>query len=291
MRGERGQVVIIVVVFLLALLGLGALTVDAGSWFRDDRRLQSGGDAAALAGAYSLATGGNGVDAANANGTQNATPLSSAVVSTRANPNDTITVTAEHDSTSFLAGLFGIPSSQRHAVATAQVFNLTQTDHVVPFAVPQTLAQNWASGSTVTLTFDNSSSGSSGNFGLLSLCGATPGDIANCLTNGSSSQVGLGPQSIISTGNKWNSNAVQTALQTLQDSGKPVLVPVFAPPVLGSGSNAQYNIVGFASFVVTGHHVSGQVSTITGHFIAMVWQGTSGGGGCFCGASTISLTQ
>src|SRR6266849_3411984 len=125
MRGERGQAVIIVVVFLIALLGLGALTVDAGSWFRDDRRLQSGGDAAALAGAYSLATGGNGVDAANANGTQNATPLSSAVVSTRANPNDTITVTAEHDSTSFLAGLFGIPSSQRHAVATAQVFNLT----------------------------------------------------------------------------------------------------------------------------------------------------------------------
>src|SRR5712691_2208775 len=161
MRGERGQVVIIVVVFLLALLGLGALTVDAGSWFRDDRRLQTGSDAAALAGAYSLATGGNGVDAANANGTQNATPLSSADVSTRVNPNDTISVTAEDESASFLAGLFGISSSHRQAAATAQVFNLTQTDHVVPFAVPETLAQNWASGSTVTLSFDSSSSGSS----------------------------------------------------------------------------------------------------------------------------------
>ena len=46
-----------------------------------------------------------------------------------------------------------------------------------------------------------------------------------------------------------------------------------------------------ASFIVTGHHVSGQVSTITGHFIALVWQGAGGGGGCNCGASTISLTQ
>src|SRR5207244_10928744 len=103
--------------------------------------------------------------------------------------------------------------------------------------------------------------------------------------------VGVGRQSINSTGNRWNSNAVQTALQALQDSNRPVLVPVFAPPVLGSGSNAQYNIVGFASFIVTGHHVSGQVSTITGHFLELVWQGAGGGGGCFCGASTISLTQ
>jgi len=199
-------------------------------------------------------------------------------------------VTAQHDSASFLAGLFGIPSSLRQAAATAQVFNLTEADHVVPFAVPKELAQAWISGSTVTLDFDNASAGSSGSFGLLNLCGQTPSDIASCLENGSSGSVGLGPQPVVSTGNKWNSNAVQDALNTLKDSGKPLLVPVY-DTVSGSGSNALFDLVGFATFILTDYSVGGLKTTITGHFIGMVWKGVGGGGGCFCGASTISLTQ
>jgi uncharacterized membrane protein len=51
---ERGQAIVIMAVFLSVLLGMTALAIDVGSWYRAQRALQARVDAAALAGAQEL---------------------------------------------------------------------------------------------------------------------------------------------------------------------------------------------------------------------------------------------
>ena len=51
---DRGQATVLTLVFLVVLLGMAALVLDVGSWYRADRATQSAADAAALAGAQAL---------------------------------------------------------------------------------------------------------------------------------------------------------------------------------------------------------------------------------------------
>ena len=153
--------IVIVGVSMLALLGLGALTVDTGSWFGDGRRVQKISDAGALAGAYQLATAhsGNATSAALANIAQNggstAPTCTAPTSSSGAVPGtlDTITVTCDRNSPSFLANLFGITSAHVHETAKVQVFGLNKLAGVVPIAVDQADAKRWASLPSVTLYF------------------------------------------------------------------------------------------------------------------------------------------
>ena len=47
-----------VIAILTVLIGIGALVIDGGSWFRTQRHLQTSADAAALAGAQDLPNAG-----------------------------------------------------------------------------------------------------------------------------------------------------------------------------------------------------------------------------------------
>jgi Flp pilus assembly protein TadG len=53
-RGERGQVLVVVALALVALLGIAAFSIDVGYAYYAKRQLQSATDAAALAGAQDL---------------------------------------------------------------------------------------------------------------------------------------------------------------------------------------------------------------------------------------------
>jgi len=53
-RSDRGQATVLTLVFLVVLLGMAALVLDIGSWYRADRATQSTADSAALAGAQAL---------------------------------------------------------------------------------------------------------------------------------------------------------------------------------------------------------------------------------------------
>ena len=53
-RSDRGQATVLTVIFLVVLIGMGALVLDLGSWFREQRDTQSDADAAALAAAQEL---------------------------------------------------------------------------------------------------------------------------------------------------------------------------------------------------------------------------------------------
>ena len=51
---QRGQSLVLTLVFLTVLAGSAAIVLDVGSWYRADRKLQANADAAALAGAQAL---------------------------------------------------------------------------------------------------------------------------------------------------------------------------------------------------------------------------------------------
>ena len=53
-RSQRGQSLVIVLLFMTVLIGMAAAVIDVGSWYRTDRKLQANADAAALAGAGAL---------------------------------------------------------------------------------------------------------------------------------------------------------------------------------------------------------------------------------------------
>ena len=53
-KRDDGQAVVLMVLALAVLLGMCAMVLDVGSWFRTQRRLQGTADAAALAGAQQL---------------------------------------------------------------------------------------------------------------------------------------------------------------------------------------------------------------------------------------------
>ena len=55
-RDQRGQAMVMSVAFLTVLVGMAALVLDVGSWYRADRHAQTTADAAALAGAQGLQT-------------------------------------------------------------------------------------------------------------------------------------------------------------------------------------------------------------------------------------------
>src|SRR5256885_14447232 len=54
LRSERGQAFVLTVVALVVLLGMAALGIDVGSWYKAQRHDQAVADAAALAGSQAL---------------------------------------------------------------------------------------------------------------------------------------------------------------------------------------------------------------------------------------------
>src|SRR4029450_2234359 len=55
-RRERGQTIVVAVLFMTVLLGMVALTIDIGLFFKDRRHYQNSADAMALAGVAELPT-------------------------------------------------------------------------------------------------------------------------------------------------------------------------------------------------------------------------------------------
>jgi Flp pilus assembly protein TadG len=123
-RGERGQVLAIVALALVALLGISAFAIDVGYAYYAKRQLQSATDAAALAGAQDLPTAATAISTATtyaqANTPANLSGLTftyttkctaTAIIATgctaAVNPNELV-VTGTAQTNTWFAKLFGI---------------------------------------------------------------------------------------------------------------------------------------------------------------------------------------
>jgi hypothetical protein len=284
LQRERGQAAVLTVIALTVLLGMTAMVLDVGSWFREHRQMQTAADASALAGAQALPFD---VDQAKAfaddyaarNGGDGTNEVT---VSSSHGPNDTITVKASKDAPGFFAKVFGIDSVHVSASASARSESPVQALHVAPMVVSEKHPLLAGSGcpcfkQQTTLNFDPM--GAPGAFGMLNLDGqnGTVGtsDEANWILDGFSKYLPLGKYRS-DPGAKFSSQEVQGALDIR--TGTVLLFPVFRT-LEGTGQQAVYDIIGWVGFYVESYEIHGNNATIKGYFTRFIAEGIQSASG------------
>jgi hypothetical protein len=90
-------------------------------------------------------------------------------------------------------------------------------------------------------------------------------------------------------GAKWDSSQIENALQSRM--GTNLLFPVY-DKVVGSGAGAQYHVIAWVGFHLTGFDAHGSTGSITGYFTEVIWDGiaaTKSTGQPNLGARKVSL--
>ena len=288
-RNEDGQAIVLSVLALVAVMGMCALVLDVGSWFRTHRRLQATADAAALAGAQSLPndpTGAKSLALSYANKNGGDVLSANIVVSSTYNANDTISVKAERSDSGNFTRVLGIVTPQKlTANAKARVDAPAQAMFVAPMVVNcnHPLIQNCNGNHTPTFGVNTNLNydpmGAPGAFGMLNLDpnGQNPGtsEEADWILHGWDQYLGLGAYRS-DPGAKFSSQNIQSALQ--QRIGTVLLFPVFKT-LNGTGQNAQYDIIGWIGFRLTSYDVQGNNAILHGTFETYIAHGILAQGG------------
>src|SRR4029079_10781540 len=120
-KSQRGQSMVITLLFLTVLLGMAAAVIDVGAWYRAHRQTQSTADATALAGAQVLPHSGNAtalaLDYADRNG--GGVNARDVTFTREREASDTIHVTARRTVPGLFTKLLGISSVTARATAAA----------------------------------------------------------------------------------------------------------------------------------------------------------------------------
>jgi hypothetical protein len=303
-RDQTGQAFVLTVLFLTALIGMAALVVDLGSWFRQHRQLQATADAAALAGAQELPSSpGLATSFANDYAGRNTAGLQSVNISfsTKFEPNDTVRVHVKKPAPGFFAKVFGVNSVDMGATAVARTGGMAAAKYVAPIVVKETHPMlNQCGGPCLGPGYETviplGDTGAPGAFSLLNLNQDPQGtgsasELRDWIVNGYPDYLPLGGY-YSAPGVKFNANGIQEALSVRR--GTVLLFPVY-DTLTGSGANASYHIIAWAAFHILDHEAHGNDGTITGYFTEIVWEGlqatTPGGGGPMFGARTVQLIE
>jgi len=297
-RNERGQVIVLTVISLAALLGMAALVLDVGAWFREKRQLQASADAAALAGAQMLPdTPGTAINTAVTYADKNGGGVlaSDVTISSTNGSNDTIAVAAKKNQPGFFSRVFGVSAVDVGAKAKAIVGTPYSALHVAPMVVfcNHPLIQNCNNnGHTpqyhvpTTLNYDPSLTPAPGAFGMLNLSGAqNPGTSteADWILNGYNQYLDVNKNYFSDPGAKFSSGGqLQAALDAKMSSSDPVLLFPVYQTLGGTGSNAVYYVIGWIGFYLQSYDIHGNSATLSGYFTTYIARGilaSSGQGG------------
>jgi Flp pilus assembly protein TadG len=296
---DRGQATVLTLVFLVVLLGMAALVLDVGSWYRADRATQSAADAAALAGAQALPSSPSNAGAlAGQYTTKNGGGTSGVTISSGLMANDTIKVTLSRQATGVFTKLFGVRSVTVGSKATARASLMSQAKYVAPIGVnilnPKlkgtTTCPCFGPGNPTTLPLGKT--GAPGGFDLINVDGSHGGTgsqtLADWILHGLNAYMALGGY-FSDAGAQWNSSQIGNALN--QRIGSELLFPVY-DTLTGTGANASYHVIGWVGFHLTAHTEQGKNGTLTGWFTEVVWTGiavTKATGQPSLGARTVQL--
>jgi Flp pilus assembly protein TadG len=308
LKSERGQALVLFAGALVMCMGMAAFVLDAGNWFRDKRRLQGTVDAAALAGAQQLPDDPGAASAqASSYANKNGGDVAGAdiVITSQYQANDTIAVTGKRDDDGIFTKVIGISGAHITANAKARVGPPAQALHVAPMVVycGHQLIQNCNNDHTpqfgVQTTMNYDPMGAPGAFGMLNLDGenGTIGSSteADWINEGFDKYLGLGKYKS-DPGAKFSSTNIQDALDARMHT--VLLFPVFKT-LDDQGQNAQYDIIGWIGFYLTGYDVQGNGATLHGYFTTYIAQGilahsAPGSGGVpssFFGVKSIQLIE
>lgn len=283
-KNERGQAIVLTVLALTVLLGMGALVLDVGAWFRTDRRLQATSDAAALAGAQKLPSDPTGAQALALNyADKNGGDVLAAdiVISSTYKSNDTIAVKAQRSAPGFFSKVFGIGAADIKARAKARVDQPDQAKWVAPITVNEKHPLISGNGgcpcfgemTTLPLGKGGARDEAPGAFNMVNLDGSkggtSPAILADWMLRGYDGYLGLGDY-YSDPGAKFNSSHMQDALE--QRKNTTLLFPVY-DKLTGNGSNAKYHVIGWIGFHMTDYDARGSDGTLTGYFTEFIADG------------------
>jgi secretion/DNA translocation related TadE-like protein len=285
---DRGQATVLTLIFMTVLLGMAALVLDVGSWYRADRDTQSTADAAALAGAQALPDDtGQASSLASGYASKNGGGLDTVNFSSSYGPNDTIKVTVKKSAPGIFTKLFGLNSVTVGSKATARTALISSAKYVAPIVVKNTHPRLLGTvgcpcfGNPNVTTIPLGRNGAPGAFDLLNLDGSrggtSPDQLANWMLKGYDGYLDIG-QYYSDPGAKWDSSQMHDALD--QRIGTTLLFPVY-DDIIGTGSNAQYHVIGWVGFHLLSYEARGSSGSITGYFTNVIWTGlqaTSGSG-------------
>ena len=278
-RRQDGQAMVMTILFLATILGMAALVLDVGSWFREKRQLQLTADSSALAGAQSLPSSpSTAVTRALQYAQINSRPvaMSDVTVTSDLSVDDSITVDAKSQAPGFFSQLFGVNVVNVGASATARAGLPSQALYVAPMVVNHLhplLAGSGCPCFNQTTTLDFGKQGAPGAFGMLNLVdgNGTVGssELASEILDGFDQYLALGYYNS-DPGAKFNSSNIQSALQAR--IGTVLLFPVF-DTLTGNGQNAQYHIIGWVGFRLSGYSIQGINAQLTGSFTQYIAKG------------------
>jgi hypothetical protein len=306
MKNQRGQSLVLSLLFLTALVGMAAITIDVGSWYRADRKLQANADAAALAGASALPANtdlarAEALDYADEN--DGGLKAEDVKFRTTVTPNDTIEVLTDRPAPGFFAQLFGRSVVEVRAKAVARTGALTKAKWAAPVAVDVTHPMLqcgracWGDGTNpgMATTIDFFKTGP-GAFRLINIDsshgGTGPSTLGDWIENGLDAEMDNNRWYYSDPGMKPNSSHVKSALDIRDET--ELLFPVYSQ-TRAQGAGFEYWIVGWAVFHVTDYTIHGSNEAfINGYFVDMVWHGIiseSGDDDPDFGAKTVALIE
>jgi Flp pilus assembly protein TadG len=276
---QRGQVLVLTVVSLTVLIGMAALVLDVGHWYRAKRDLQAIADAAALAGAQALPEStGQATAIAIQYAKDNGGPTPAVTFSSKYIANDTIFVEVTRQEPGFFAKLFNVDSVDVGARAKARNGVLAAAQYAAPFAVDyrHEMLQCKPDPCQDATTLDLNKVGP-GAFRILNLDNTKGGSgqqiIADWVLKGYAGMMPVDSWYYSDSGSKFNASQVIDSMTIRK--GDELLFPVY-DDVQAQGTNFQYHVVGWAGFLVTSFSGNGNSGKIEGHFTRFLAQGIQG---------------
>jgi Putative Flp pilus-assembly TadE/G-like len=281
-RCDSGQAFVLVAFTLMVLVGMAALVIDGGSWYRAQRHLQTAADAAALAGAQELPTDQtSATTVAHDYAQRNYAGIPAPTVSFP-DPG-TIDVAATATAPGIFARIYGSAFDEVDisAHAQAQVSAPLELKNVAPIAVYKEVAcivsDPSCFGQPLTLAFkeDDPFDPTKSKFGLLDLdrdghVGAD--DVKDWIEDGYQDYLPVETDYPPATGEK---NGIKQALEDAADQERVLMFPVFDSANASTG----YHVIGWAAFVIDDVvKWTGNEHELTGHFVTFLATDLAGGG-------------
>lgn len=295
---QRGQTMVLSLLFMVALMAVATGVLDVGSWYRTHRHTQATADAAALAAAQELpeetATATSmAVDYGDRN--DGGVAAQDVVLTSAVMTNDTVKVTARKNAPVFLSRLFGFKNLTARASATARVGVLGSARYAAPIGVdllhPMLQCEPLPCFNQTT-QLDLKKTGP-GAFRLINIDGSkggtSPQILGDWLRHGYDGYMPINWY-FSDPGAKFDSSHIQGALD--DRIGSDLLFPVYSD-IRGGGSNFQYEVIGWVGFHLTGFDARGNSGKLDGWFTHVIWEGiySEHATGDDFGARTVSLVE
>jgi hypothetical protein len=252
-RGERGQVLLVMMMVLVALLGITSFAIDVGYAYYAKRQLQSATDAAALAGAQDLPTAATAIATATsyaaADTPSNLSQLqftystkctATAILATgcvsNVNPNELI-VTGSAKTDTWFAKLFGIDhfDVSTHANACSPCSS-TPVDIVIAIDRTGSMCDTKDSGTNYCTDLDNAKDGVQTMLGILNPPSAQVGMVAFPPVQTTTTDVCSDPYNSVSHGfNGYDSASRGYLTDTISANYKTSATPPLVDKTKGIG--------------------------------------------------------